>query len=370
MRIGILTLILNTNYGGILQAYALQTVLERLGHTVKVIDREAIPEISIRQRVIELPQRFMLKYIFRENISVWPESHYTHVKYRERSADTRKFIFRNIKIRKCNVLNRLRKGEFDAIVVGSDQVWRPSYFIAWGHIRNAYLYFASKWDIKRISYAASFGTDEWEYDEQQTAEARNLITKFDAVSVREVGAIGLCKEKLNVEATHVLDPTLLLYRQDYENIIQQIETLPVNGTLLNYILDDTLEKSALINTIAKDKNLIPFRINETESISSDLRRQPVEYWLKAFRDAEFIVTDSFHACVFSIIFHKPFVCLANKARGLSRFEVFSHNLGLAHNIITEVSEYNPKTDYCPTKTSYNKLAEMKQQSLQFLKDNL
>lgn len=366
MRIAILSLILNTNYGGILQAYALQTILERMGHQVKVIDRESMPEISVRQRFTELPKRFLQKYVLRKQIDLWPEQHYRHLKYRERSSETRKFIFRNIHLRKCNVLNRLRSSEFDAIVVGSDQVWRPSYFIAWGHIRNAYLAFASKWNIKRISYAASFGTDNWEYDGQQTAEVRNLITLFDAVSVREAGAVRLCKDKLNTDATHVLDPTLLLDRQYYENLIQQTETPPVSGTLLNYILDDSPEKSSLIETIAKDKNLTPFRINETESTSSDLRRKPVEYWLKAFRDAEFIVTDSFHACVFSVIFHKPFICVGNKKRGLSRFQIFTDNLCLSSNIINDINEYSSSFNYAPKPKTYSKLEDMKQQSMSFL----
>lgn len=370
MRIAILSLILNTNYGGILQSYALQTALERMGHQVKVIDREAMPEISIRQRFTELPKRYLQKYVLCKKIDLWPEQHYRHLKYRERSSETRKFIFRNIHLRKCNVLNRLRSSEFDAIVVGSDQVWRPSYFIAWGHIRNAFLAFASRWNVKRISYAASFGTDEWEYDGQQTAEVRNLITLFDAVSVREAGAVRLCKDKLNTDATHVLDPTLLLDRQDYENLILQTETPPINGTLLNYILDDSPEKSSLIDTIASDKNLTPFRINETESISSDLGRKPVEYWLKAFRDAEFIVTDSFHACVFSVIFHKPFICIGNKKRGLSRFHVFKEKLCLSSNIINDIKEYNTSYDYTPSKKTYSILEEMKLESLFFLTRNL
>lgn len=78
----------------------------------------------------------------------------------------------------------------DALVVGSDQVWRPMYF---GDVKDAFLNFASDWPIKRVAYAASFGTDEWEYSDEQTRKCAELIKQFDAVSVREEEARWLCR---------------------------------------------------------------------------------------------------------------------------------------------------------------------------------
>ena len=78
--------------------------------------------------------------------------------------------------------------------------------------------FAKEWNIKRIAYAASFGTEEWEYTEEQTRNCSTLLKKFNAVSVRESSAVKLCNEKFKVEALHVLDPTMLLEKDEYINL--------------------------------------------------------------------------------------------------------------------------------------------------------
>lgn len=370
MKVGILSLILNTNYGGILQSYALQTVIERLGHNVKVIDRDFIPEISYRAMIKELPKRFIKKYILRKNISLWPQQHYDHLQYGQKSAEIRSFIFRNIHIRKCKSLSRLYKNEFDAIVVGSDQVWRPSYFIGWGNIHDAYLYFARNWNIRRISYAASFGTDAWEYNEQQTDEIRKLIHKFDRVSVRESVGVNLCRKFLGIEAVHVLDPTFLLSCEDYEKLIDQEPTSSITGTMFTYMLDDDDEKKAFIDKISQERNLVPFKINKFEIMGDYSQRKSVELWLKAFRDATFIVTDSFHACVFAVIFHKPFICICNRNRGLSRFYTLIKELELTNNIIFEYEQYIPSHDYGLTECTYQRLQALKEKSINFLLKNL
>ena len=77
-------------------------------------------------------------------------------------------------------------------MVGSDQVWRPMYYPT--KIENAYLDFARDWNVKRMAYAASFGTSDWEYTAGQTRRCRELLRKFDVVSVREESAVGLCRK--------------------------------------------------------------------------------------------------------------------------------------------------------------------------------
>ena len=98
---------------------------------------------------------------------------------------------------------------FDAFVVGSDQVWRPRYN---AYIPNLFLDFTEGMSVKRIAYAASFGTDQWEFSAEQTTISSFLAKKFDIVSVREASGIQLCKQNLGVDAIQVLDPSLLLRR--------------------------------------------------------------------------------------------------------------------------------------------------------------
>ena len=335
MRIGILTLPLHTNYGGILQAYALQTVLERLGHEVCLIEKKRKP---LRLPMWKTPLVYGKRVL--RNLAGHPYPIFYEQKVNREEPITRQntdqFINRYIKRRIVDDFSELKESDFDAIVVGSDQIWRPKYFN--GNIENAYLKFAEGWNIKRIAYAASFGTDEWEYTAAQTKECARLLKQFDAVSVREASGVDLCRKHFGVEALHVLDPTMLLSAEDYIRLFETAGTPKSPGTLLCYILDETPEKTAWINQIAKERNLVPFRINskvEDRTAPIAERIQPsVEQWLRGFHDAEFVVTDSFHACVFSILFHKPFFVVGNKGRGLSRFTSLLGTFGLEDRLIS------------------------------------
>ena len=337
MRIGILTLPLHTNYGGILQAFALQTVLERMGHEVKVINKTAVYRLPVWKAPFVYAKR-ILKNICGENIPVFLEQKLLKEKPIIRQ-NTDKFIKRYIHLLSVDDYSLLKSSDFDAIVVGSDQVWRPLYFCK---IEDAYLGFAKYWDIRRIAYAASFGTDEWEYSKKQTKLCKELLKRFDAVSVREKSAVDLCMRHFAREAFHVLDPTMLLSADDY---IRQfdLKSLPKSqGTLLCYFLDDSSAKKAVADKIAKETGLLMFNVNakvEDWSIPVEKKIQPpVESWLKGFYDAEFVVTDSFHACVFSLIFNKSFIVVANKERGISRIRSILEEFNLEDRLVYTVND--------------------------------
>ena len=340
MRIGILTLPLHTNYGGILQAYALQTVLERMGHEVHVIEKKRQPLSIPIQKIPFCYGKRIVKNIIGRKCPIFYERKYNREQPIIRQ-NTDKFIKKYIHIAEYDDFFDINESEYDAIVVGSDQVWRPKYF-GQNRIENAYLKFAEGWNIKRIAYAASFGTDDWEYNSKQTSECGRLLRMFDAVSVREDLGVDLCKRYFGVEAQHVLDPTLLLVKEDYIKLFEAANTPKSNGNLLCYILDETEEKTALIKSIAGEKGLIPFNVKSiSDDINSPLseRIQPsLEQWLRCFYDADFVITDSFHACVFSIIFNKPFIVYGNVNRGLSRFISLLNMFGLKDRLVSTVDE--------------------------------
>lgn len=216
----------------------------------------------------------------------------------------------------------LTEGEYDAFIVGSDQVWRPSYN---QHLEQAFLNFTKNWkNVKRIAYAASFGVDNWEFTKKQTKECKRLVQKFDFVSVREDTAVNLCKEHLGIEATHVLDPTLLLSADDYQKLIDGIK-ISDSSYVFSYLLDESEEKIDILEDISKRLNLPVRKIKLEKDISKipmsklkSLTYPSIQEWLASFAQADFVVTDSFHGTVFSIIFNKPFVVLPNKGRGMSR----------------------------------------------------
>ncbi len=372
MRIGILTLPLHTNYGGILQAYALQTILERMGHQVVVFDT---PKKKIYSSVY--PILLALRKIpFAKGIIDSFMKQHQGLALRIISNKIHSFILKNIHQKIINSFAELQSEDYDAIIVGSDQVWRVPYFVRWQEqsIENAFLSFAHGWDIRRIAYAASFGTAEWEYNEFQTKKCREQLIAFNAVSLREHSGVELCKRYFRVEAQQVLDPTLLLTDVDYITLFKKNHTPKSKGTFLNYILDQTEEIQALIDEIAVRKHLIPFAVNnkyEYDNMKSlNERLKPsVEEWLRGFYDAKFIITDSFHACVFSIIFHKQFVVVGNKKRGMSRFISLLALFGLEDRLVDINLDINNLKEINYDEVN-KRLDELKKKSIAFLCNSL
>ena len=369
MKIGILTLPLHTNYGGILQAYALQTVLGRMGHDIRVIQRPYRKRIVWWKYPLQIIKRCISHFILRHDNSIFVEMRWNKNQVIiERNVQ--QFIDKHIRTCQIHKISNIREKDFDAIVVGSDQIWRPKYYrLHFKHIEDAYLSFAKRWPIKRVVYAASFGTEEWEYTEKETKKCQKLLLKFDAVSVREQSGVKLCEKFLGRnDVKWVLDPTLLLSKEDYEHLIPH--NMTVSGDLMCYVLDESNEINKLITRIANENNLSVFRANSSindKLLSAEERIQPpVEQWLVGFRDTKFVITDSFHACVFSILFQKPFVVIGNKKRGYSRFESLLRLFGLESRLIEKASQFDESFLNPISEEVYKKLEEFRQVSISFL----
>lgn len=344
MRIGILSLIPGHNYGGILQSFALQTVLENMGHESYVICK------NIYQRTPGFFHSYIyvnrLLQLYRKQGSwkyaLFPELSANHW-YKSYRKNTEQFMDRYMNLRMVDDLSDINESDFDCIVVGSDQVWRPGFFEKQyvKPIDYAYLSFTDGWDIKRIAYAVSFGTDKWEYSQQQTDNCKKCLQSFDGISVREDSGIDHCNNYFDVCAEKVLDPTLLLTAEDYLSKIDLSKTQRSKGDLLVYVLDKSDELEKLITIVSQDKGLVPFITGEqTETLKNKkVVLPPLEEWLQGFVDAEFVITDSFHACVFSLIFHKPFIVIGNKGRGMTRFESLLKQFNLQDRMIIASDDY-------------------------------
>jgi polysaccharide pyruvyl transferase WcaK-like protein len=374
MKIGILTQPLHNNYGGILQAYALQKALKRMGHEVWTIDRNF--NSPRYRKYASIIKRLLLKPINRNApIRVWPTKKEEEIIRQHIKTFIKNNIQTTEKTTSTKQLVRLhQKYAFDAYIVGSDQVWRPRYSPC---LTNYFLDFVeSERNVKKIAYAVSFGVDDWEFTEEQTKECAQLVKQFDAISVREDSAVELCRKYLGVDAVHLLDPTLLLNKEDYLALINNANTMPSNGDLFVYILDKDEKKNHIVNEVAKQKNLTPFELLPKQFIIEANKNEiekciypPIEQWLRSFLDAKFIITDSFHGTIFSIIFEKPFIVIGNKKRGLSRFNSLLKMFRLEERMIDK----NDKFDF-PTLSNNIKyddtsviLQEKHQDSILFLK---
>lgn len=362
MNIIILTLPLHTNYGGVLQAFALQEVLKRMGHDVAILDcnrrissfrkflrKNKYKIISLLKRKKCISPSDIIK-LSGENIFKFVDKHFFYVKLSD--------------------LKKTKAKRFDAIIVGSDQVWRHDYA---PNILTYYLDFAEKWDIKKIAYAASFGKDVWDYSEKETLRSKALLQLFSSVSVREQSAVSLCKEELDKDVELLLDPTLLLCQNDYVSFSKH-ESTNLTGKLFCYIMDEDNVKTSMINKLSESSSLESYIVKdilkEAEVLNGKIK-PAVEFWIKCFIDAEYVFTDSYHGCVFSILYNKPFIVYGNEKRGMTRFHSILHQFGLEDRLITSLDDaerlFYSKIDWDVVN---QKLAIMRQESLSFLYANL
>lgn len=346
MKIGILTQPLHDNYGGLFQAYALKEVLQEMGHEVIIINREKKPLFPWR-KYASIAKSILIGRRVHPNLFI--KSTYRE----ELSRETRKFrdtYIPNLShlITDNEGMHELNNMGFDAYIVGSDQCWRPRYSPG---IRNYFLDFAVNDNhVKRLAYAASFGVSHWEFTDEDTIACKQLLQKFDAISVREDSAIDLIKSHLGrTDAQHVLDPTMLLSPHQYKKIVDKEKIAPSPGNLKVYVLDKTPEKDNLVKLLESKLQLNAFevlptkRLNEEKVTSSNINDfvfpNPAA-WLRGFQDAKFVVTDSFHGTAFSILYNIPFIAIGNVARGLSRFQSLLKMFGLEDRLITDINSVN------------------------------
>lgn len=366
MKIAIVTLPLYINYGGILQCYALQTVLERMGHDVVVLEKPKYGHSYPFIKALAICKRLFKRYVLGKKVNIlWAPHEIVNLHIKQ-------FIRRYIHLSYKKVWSPQTLRGINAFVVGSDQIWRPEYVYS---VEHAFLDFVEGLKVKRIAYAASFGVEQCTYTSKQLATCSKLLKKFDAVSVREDSGVKICRESFGVEAVQMLDPTLLLDADDYRSLILLSKTTPLKGNMLVYILDETEEKKKLVEQIAKERGLTPYWLDNdanSESISWDGgAKMSVEQWLRAFDDATFVLTDSFHGCVFSILFKKSFIAFANQDRGGTRFTSLLSLFSLNERLIFTHTEYEKRKvflqkeiDYIPV---YEELKKQRSKAFNFLK---
>ena len=376
MKVSILTQPLGRNYGGLLQAYALQVAVKKLGCDVETLDRRKTQShhffaISKVKTLIKKILRFI------DFMGYWRKlgNPYANLdNFRDHFISMSPLVDTERKVASYYSDNR-----FDAFIVGSDQVWRSCYSPS---LYNFFLDFCDNLDLssKRIAYAASFGVDYKEFSDEEVAFCRPLARRFDAISVREDSGVGLCKDYFDVNVKLVLDPTMLLEYADYEHLIENDSSLKLEKAenLLVYVLDMEDKKQAFVEEVSRITGESPtYLMNHPDGLRDESSKNnnlhpSVGDWLKNFKMAEFIVTDSFHGCVFAIIFNKPFFALGNKSRGLARFNSLLKIFGLENRLIDSFEEVDESL--ISNSIDWDKVNKIRDsernKSIEFLKNSL
>ncbi|MBD5441612.1 MAG: polysaccharide pyruvyl transferase family protein [Treponema sp.] len=326
MRIGVLTFWWSQdNYGQLLQCYALQKFLRDAGHDAFLIRYDHTHDYRqnpFRRMLKGLNPVLLAKFLLKKK-------HRKEVLLEQKKNDRQFDLFRDKYICKTDKVwhsyddLKLTYPEADCYVVGSDQVWNFTFYrnaAQCKDIIHAYFLDFGKPETKRMSYAASWSVDVLSEDLQN--EIAPLLEKFSYVSVREEKGIELCAQCRRNDAEWVYDPTLLLGAEIYRNIYKENQIRkPKNKYLLLYMLNNEFDFDvSTVYSFAEEKKLDVVYVTGNGVI--DQRKKffaTIPEWLYLVDNAEYVITNSFHCGVFSVIFHKRFgvVALSGKDAGMN-----------------------------------------------------
>ncbi len=348
-KVATITLPFLPNYGWILQAYALQTIIKRLGCETILLERN-----WNRQKFgfLYKVKRFLYYKFLVSRVYRFYQKNIIHSPHFTSSETLRQYC---------------KENGFYAVVAGSDQIWRIENTRGAG--LDFFLDFVDVNQTKRISYAASFATNVWKGTLEETKRVSNLLSTFTGVSVRERNGVDMCKSIFNIDAQVVLDPTLLLDATDYYTLFKRPN--PSKKELVTYVLDSLPEKDNYIERVAKLSNCSIHKLYRSTK-SPIYRYKSVEHWLSKIASAEYVIVDSFHGMVFAIIFQKQFLVIENKSRGSERFVSLLSHLGLMDRMISDVSA--AKEDLINNPIDYKRvneiLLESRRESIKYLTETL
>lgn len=307
MKIAIITLNQNDNYGNRLQNYALQ---EYLLNEIKINKIETIwydPQYTYISKVEAFTWKTWIKYFINwKNQRTYLKKLY--LKDNIRMYNIGKFT-KKISTRLDFKIKDNLSEKYDYFIVGSDQVWNPNFWSKNNnHANIRFLKFVPK--EKRIAYAASIAIPEIPKDKEQFFY--DSLNEMKAISMREKAGAKLVKNLTGREVPVLVDPTILLSKEEW----QKIEMLPEWYSGEKYILTYFLGNSSpVIEKIAKKNNWKIYNLMDKDNF--DLYTSRVEEFVYLIDHAQLIATDSFHACVFSILMGTPFLVVNRQQKGMA-----------------------------------------------------
>ena len=303
-KIGILTFHCSNNYGAVLQAYALRQTLERLH------PQNEVCVINYRCKGTITPTSFT--DIKKKKGLIGALLHYKQINHMNEKFDLfrKNHLHLSKEYYKVEDLKR-DMDEFDVVISGSDQVWN----LRWSDGDTVYFQTFHDQNQKKYSYAASFGFQE--LDEDLISEYKAALQKFNAISVREKSGLDIIEKQLGLTGHHNIDPTLLLDKEDWSKLakVPQLKgkyilvyMVPKQQSIIDRAI--SLRKITGLPIVMLSKNLRPANVIHRGESS------PEEYvgW---FKNAEFVVTNSFHGTAFSCIFQKNLWIDLNTERGFN-----------------------------------------------------
>ena len=373
-KIGIITILQVNNYGAELQAYATQKVLQLIGCDAEIIDYPFYKNPRHKRTKMSAPTaRMSVRKHLEERlfpiVTHWKSRHFRNAQHL-RNAKFIQFHNDNTKMSECyETLDKLKSArlDYDILMTGSDQVWNPGIYSS---LAPYLLRFGSD-RMKRIAYASSFGVASVPDDVK--TYYKEALQHYNAIGVREDKAVELVKALSGMDATLVLDPTLLLDREQWLTVAKPVDGLPDRPFVLLYELAHIPYIKQMAKHISARTGMPIVRICKNASpedcekeILNIIDAGPAEF-LYLFDKAGFVVTNSFHGTAFSINFGKQFYTVipvgkSNNSRQKSILKL----MGCEERMLLEGSDM-PEISQLNTCRMISRLKEERQKSIDFLK---
>ena len=271
------------------------------------------------------------------------------------------FISNAVNLRVINrTFKEINKNDYDILMVNSDQTWRKLSRFSYD---MALLKFACNWDIPKFVYGASIGTMNWKISKRDIKIAKTLLKNFTGISVREISSIDIIKKKLGFNALLVLDPTLLIHKKYYFNLIKNYKNDVIidNNYIFIYTVTNSIKIKKFINTINSKYKIYIINIYVKNQILK---------FIYGISNCKGVITDSYHGTLFSIIFNKPFISFVYNCRGGARFNSLKEVFNIGNRLFNKDSIPDISLLELPLNLNLTKFNSLKEQSTIFLKKKL
>ncbi|MEA5423639.1 polysaccharide pyruvyl transferase family protein [Synechococcus sp. CCY9202] len=343
-KVGIISLPLTYNIGGILQSYSLVEICKRKGCLPFVLTRRRTRKSIALELLVSLKWKgiiFVSMIAKRFNISFLSTYPLVATQFfkTKHIPNSDKLFFGDVRLSQWATANHI-----DLFICGSDQIWNPTSFPS---LNFAFAQLDVPRTTRRVAFAPSLGHDSNRFTSTQSQQIASFLQSFAKLSCREQSGAELISRLADRAVSLMPDPTFVINRETYAALAGNASFPYPRSYLFAYILDPTVATCEFISSFAKKHNLraLSFFPMNYKSILNrqyqmlkhfgiDVIDSPTpENWLKGVMDADLVITDSFHGSVFSLIFNTPFYSLINAGRGGTRFLQLKSTFGIDNTFL-------------------------------------
>lgn len=361
-RIGLITWHYYNNFGSRLQAFALLRVVSNLGYNARFINyRNAAIELLPTYKRVLISVLLHLPYSICKIIN--NRIDYTSLRFEKDFLTQSKLFADKMSLKK-------EASGYDSIICGSDQIWAPNVY------NPIYMLDFVPNEVNKISYAASIGLDSIPVD--MVENYKKYIGRINHVSVREDKGKEILKKQCGIDATVVLDPTLMLPKPEWDKIKKLSKVK--EKYIFCYFLKKDHQYKDLVKDFAKNKGYAIYGVSDNSDDASwmhlyDFRSVGPCEFIGLIEGSEGIFTDSYHGTIFSMIYHKPFTLFerfnsSDKICQNSRIEQLKKYFGIDENVVRVDSLNTVKLNPVDYEAFEKSLALLREHSMSFLKNAL